>query len=671
MLDRLSVCILSPQSATAGAPSGPGARRDHGRAVEGAHRLLSHDLFEGRAPSTRGGELAAEYLAAQLAAIGLRAGRRQRHVLPAGADRRVGRRSRLHAERARPHLSGTTTTSWRSPAWRTPQVHGAGRRGVRRPRHRRAGAEVERLRGRGHEGQVGADHGQRPAGARPTSRTLFGGKALTYYGRWTYKFEEAARQGAAGALLIHTDESATYPWQVVQSSWTGTQYSLPPAPGAPALGVKAWMTERRGRRSRQARRAGSRRAARGGRRSAASRPVPLGDSRRGDARSRRSARKTSPNVDRRAEGHQRAAGGRLHLALRSLRHARCRARATSRTPTASSTAPTTTPPAAPALLEIAQAMARAGAEPGRSMYVRVHDRRGVGPARRRVLRAASAAADGPDCRQHQHRRHQLSRADQATSCCSAPIDRRSGRWRTALAEERGRVVGPDQHPERGYFFRSDHFPLAKAGVPALSISEPREFVGPERRGAEEEAGSLQRHGLPPAERRVRSDVGLQRRRRGHAAARAARLAHRRDAGDAALQRRRQFANARKQTDDALTTTLVTKASTTPRPVTLDGHRSRCRAYPPGRTRHAARRGAVAGGWPRRQHALRSSARTCSRWAPSRFAAPTTCWRSCRATTLARGVITYSSGNHGQAVALAAQTLGVAGGGRDADDRAAR
>ena len=46
--------------------------------------------------------------------------------------------------------------------------------------------------------------------------TLFGGTALTYYGRWTYKFEEAARQGAAGALLIHTDESATYPWQVVQ-----------------------------------------------------------------------------------------------------------------------------------------------------------------------------------------------------------------------------------------------------------------------------------------------------------------------------------------------------------------------------------------------------------------------------------------------------------------------
>ena len=65
------------------------------------------------------------------------------------------------------------------------------------------------------------------------------GRALTYYGRWTYKFEEAARQGAAGAILIHTDESATYPWQVVQTSWSGTQYSLPAsrAARAPAEGV--------------------------------------------------------------------------------------------------------------------------------------------------------------------------------------------------------------------------------------------------------------------------------------------------------------------------------------------------------------------------------------------------------------------------------------------------
>lgn len=52
----------------------------------------------------------------------------------------------------------------------------------------------------------------------------FGGKAMTYYGRWTYKFEEAARQGAAAALIIHDTAPAAYGWNVVQSSWTGTQF---------------------------------------------------------------------------------------------------------------------------------------------------------------------------------------------------------------------------------------------------------------------------------------------------------------------------------------------------------------------------------------------------------------------------------------------------------------
>ncbi len=51
----------------------------------------------------------------------------------------------------------------------------------------------------------------------------FGGKAMTYYGRWTYKFEEAARQGAAGALIVHDTEPASYGWNVVESSWTGPQ----------------------------------------------------------------------------------------------------------------------------------------------------------------------------------------------------------------------------------------------------------------------------------------------------------------------------------------------------------------------------------------------------------------------------------------------------------------
>lgn len=55
---------------------------------------------------------------------------------------------------------------------------------------------------------------------------LFNGRAMTYYGRWTYKYEEAARQGAAGVLIIHETEPAAYPWQVVENSWTGPQFHL-------------------------------------------------------------------------------------------------------------------------------------------------------------------------------------------------------------------------------------------------------------------------------------------------------------------------------------------------------------------------------------------------------------------------------------------------------------
>ena len=54
----------------------------------------------------------------------------------------------------------------------------------------------------------------------------FNGKAMTYYGRWTYKFEEAARQGAAGVLIIHETAPASYPWGVVENGWSGEQLNL-------------------------------------------------------------------------------------------------------------------------------------------------------------------------------------------------------------------------------------------------------------------------------------------------------------------------------------------------------------------------------------------------------------------------------------------------------------
>ena len=71
---------------------------------------------------------------------------------------------------------------------------------------------------------------------------LFKGKAMTYYGRWTYKFEEAARQGATAALIIHETEPASYPWEVVSNSWSGAQFDLQGDDTNARAALEGWVT---------------------------------------------------------------------------------------------------------------------------------------------------------------------------------------------------------------------------------------------------------------------------------------------------------------------------------------------------------------------------------------------------------------------------------------------
>ena len=81
-------------------------------------------------------------------------------------------------------------------------------------------------------------------GYRAPDSDLFKGKTMTYYGRWTYKFEEAARQGAAGAIVIHETGAAGYPWEVVSGSWSGAQYMLDTEDGnANRVAVEGWITD--------------------------------------------------------------------------------------------------------------------------------------------------------------------------------------------------------------------------------------------------------------------------------------------------------------------------------------------------------------------------------------------------------------------------------------------
>lgn len=73
--------------------------------------------------------------------------------------------------------------------------------------------------------------------------TLFKGKAMTYYGRWTYKYEEAARQGAAGCIIIHEDAAAAYPWSVVASSNGSSLHLQAKNKHADTCELEAWMTK--------------------------------------------------------------------------------------------------------------------------------------------------------------------------------------------------------------------------------------------------------------------------------------------------------------------------------------------------------------------------------------------------------------------------------------------
>jgi Zn-dependent M28 family amino/carboxypeptidase len=75
------------------------------------------------------------------------------------------------------------------------------------------------------------------------AETPFKGRTMTYYGRWTYKYEEAARQGAAAALIVHETKAASYGWEVVYNSWSGPQYDLPSSEDpSPKVEIQGWLS---------------------------------------------------------------------------------------------------------------------------------------------------------------------------------------------------------------------------------------------------------------------------------------------------------------------------------------------------------------------------------------------------------------------------------------------
>ncbi len=205
-----------------------------------ALEFLSDDALEGRAPGTRGGDLAAKYVAAEFRQIGLE---------PAGDNGTFFHRVPIISLTPNPTLSlllpGRPTRRLRYPedyvlwSMRDEPVIEARSSvvfvgyGVVAPEYQwddYAGVDVS--------GKIVLTLVNDPGFA---DSTIFRGEELTYYGRWTYKIEEAARHGASGILLVHSAESATYRWATVSGSWTGPQVRLEAPPTE--LLLAGWLAE--------------------------------------------------------------------------------------------------------------------------------------------------------------------------------------------------------------------------------------------------------------------------------------------------------------------------------------------------------------------------------------------------------------------------------------------
>jgi Zn-dependent M28 family amino/carboxypeptidase len=215
------------------------------RAINAHLRFLADDLLEGRAPGTRGAAVAARYIQSQFEAAGLE---------PGAVDGSFFQRVRLVGITPSPSLVVGVAqrtmvleyiedfVAW--PAGPDPKVIADGEivfvgYGIEAPEWAWDDFKLQPLTGKILMILVNDPGLEDPS--------VFRGREMTYFGRWTYKLEQAARLGAVGAFLVHTDESATYPWSVVQNSWSGEQVQIE-GRAPQTLRFGAWITQDAARR---------------------------------------------------------------------------------------------------------------------------------------------------------------------------------------------------------------------------------------------------------------------------------------------------------------------------------------------------------------------------------------------------------------------------------------
>jgi Zn-dependent M28 family amino/carboxypeptidase len=213
-------------------------------------KVLASDEFEGRSPGTKGEELSVKYIADQFKKIGLK---------PGNPDGTYSQEVPLAGIKSEPRMSFVTRDKTMDLKYPDDFVASSARLqpeikieksdlvfvgyGVVAPEYGWDDYKNVDVRGKTLLMLIGDPPVPDPKDPSKLDDKMFKGKAMTYYGRWTYKYEIAAQKGAAAAIIIHETEPAAYPWQVVKSSWGKENFELDnPNKNMDAVSARSWIT---------------------------------------------------------------------------------------------------------------------------------------------------------------------------------------------------------------------------------------------------------------------------------------------------------------------------------------------------------------------------------------------------------------------------------------------
>jgi Zn-dependent M28 family amino/carboxypeptidase len=456
-------------------------------------RYLSNDLLEGRGTGQRGGDLAAEYIATQLAEYGLKPagdhGTYMQKVPFVGITTLPETQFSLIPKRGEPmnlrpldeYVAYDQTQQQQSDVDADIVFVGYG---IEAPEY-----NWDDYKGTDVRGKVLLMLVNEPPS---DDSKMFKGKALTYYGRWTYKYEEAARKGAVGVLLVHQTQMASYGWDVVRNSNSGEKSALKVE--GPALKVASWIQLD----------VASRLASSSGMNldklmtSAQSRdfhPVNLGARLKAHMVSKLRNFESS-NVVAILPGSDRKLSDEAVLYTAHYDHLGIRPDLPGDNIFNGADDNAT---GCAILLELARAYSAASIKPRRSILFAAVTAEEQGLLGSEYLGKHPPVAPG---------KISLDLNYDDVKPLGAPEEVQvAGAERTsfypnveATAKEFRLAIRPDPRPEAGHFYRSDHFSLARVGIPSFSINEGMKFKGhPESWGLDKDREYVEKHYHQPSD----------------------------------------------------------------------------------------------------------------------------------------------------------------------------